>query len=49
MPPVYHLLLLWQLQEGIGSDKKTEVNFFFKGNRKLRLLIAILDIVAMYF
>lgn len=47
MPPVYHLLLLWQLQE--GSDKKTEVNFFFKENRKLRLLVAILDTVAMYF
>lgn len=49
MPPVYHLLLLWQLQEGIGSDKKTEVNFFFKENRKLRLVVAILDTVAMYF
>lgn len=46
MPPVYHLLLLWQLQE--GSDKKTEVNFF-KENRKLRLVVAILDTVAMYF
>lgn len=43
---MYHLLLLWQLQE--GSDKKTEVNFF-KENRKLRLVVAILDTVAMYF
>lgn len=48
MPPVYHLLLLWQLQEGISSDKKTEVNFL-KENRKLRLVVAILDTVAMYF
>lgn len=46
MPPVYHLLLLWQLQE--GSDKKTEVNCF-KENRKRRLVVAILDTVAMYF
>lgn len=43
---MYHLLLLWQLQE--GSDKKTEVNFF-KENRKLRLVVAILDTVTMYF